>query len=913
MPPGPAALAEALKDHYALERQLGRGGMATVYLARDLRYDRMVALKVLHPELAQSLGPERFQREIRFAARLQHPHILTVLDSGEVPAEAGVGPAQLWFTMPFVEGESLRDRLRRERQLPVDDALQIGHAAALGLEYAHQHGVVHRDIKPENILLTRDGSTLVADFGIARALEGSDAQLTETGVVVGTPAYMSPEQAGGDPRLDARTDIYSLGCVLYEMLSGEPPFTGATVQALLVRRLTETPRSIRDVRETVPPALEQVVFKALAKAPADRYATAAQLGQALQPIHLSGGGMPAASGAVERGDPQVTASSAPVAPPPSRARPRRRMPVAAVTLGLGFLIGIGVLFAWRRTQPEGVANGGPRRVAVLPFENLGASDDEYFAEGVSDALRGKLAALPGMAVTARSSAAQYKATTKPMQVVGRELGVDYILTGTVRWAKSQDGTSRVEVSPELVEVVPGRTPRTRWQQPFGAAMTDVFQVQADIATRVAGALDVALGDSARKTLAEKPTASIPAYDAYLKGRSYEQRARLNVEPQTMTIARQMYQQAIAADSSFGLAWARLAEVSLYEFDRAPDDSTRPRAAKAAVDRALALAPGSAEAHLAAGHYISRVENDQRRSMAEYQAALRSDASNPEVLAAVAYTLFWQGAKDSATATIQRASTLDPRSPDRALDLARFQMALRRYAAADSSYARAIALAPDQYHAYWERASTQLLWHGDVEGARRVMHEAEARIGKVEFVKKMCVACFDWTGPLAGEYEAVLNQLSLDGFSPVDSANYYAAKAARGYMHGDTRRQHAYADSARVVVERLVRAQPEDAYLTARLAFVYAALGRGPAADAALRREAELRRAQGDTVGLRADLAEQSARVLMLQGKREPALDSVRAMFADSQWFFISPAEVAVNPFWAPLRSLPGFQGLAAAR
>ena len=174
MPDGPAALSEALKDHYALERELGRGGMATVYLARDLRYDRLVALKVLHAELAQTLGPERFQREIMVAARLQHPHILTVLDSGEAAGH-------LWFTMPFVEGESLRERIRRERQLPAEDAIQIGHAAALALEYAHQHGIIHRDIKPENILLTRDGSTLVADFGIARALGTAETQLTETG------------------------------------------------------------------------------------------------------------------------------------------------------------------------------------------------------------------------------------------------------------------------------------------------------------------------------------------------------------------------------------------------------------------------------------------------------------------------------------------------------------------------------------------------------------------------------------------------------------------------------------------------------------------------------------------------------------------------------------------------------------
>src|SRR6476661_873214 len=272
-----AQLQEGLGGSYTLERELGRGGMATVFLAQDLKHDRPVALKVLHPELAMSLGPERFLREIKLAARLQHPHILTVLDSGETGG-------RLWFTMPFVEGESLRDRLRRERQLPVDDALRIAREAAQALQYAHTHGVIHRDIKPENLLLTDDGNTLVADFGIARGLEaggGSDQQLTDTGLVVGTPAYMSPEQATGDRTLDARSDIYSLGSVLYEMLAGEPPFSAPTMQAMIVKRLTEPPPSVRAVRGTVPDAVDQAIRKALAPLAADRFGTAAQFAQAL--------------------------------------------------------------------------------------------------------------------------------------------------------------------------------------------------------------------------------------------------------------------------------------------------------------------------------------------------------------------------------------------------------------------------------------------------------------------------------------------------------------------------------------------------------------------------------------------------------------------------------------------------------
>jgi eukaryotic-like serine/threonine-protein kinase len=270
----PAALQDGLNGLYALERELGRGGMATVYLAQDLKHDRPVALKVLHPELAATLGPDRFQREIRFAARLQHPHIVSVYDSGTTAN-------RLWFTMPYVEGESLRDRLRRERQLPLDDAIRVAREAAEALGYAHEHGIIHRDVKPENILLTRDGNTLVADFGIARAVGGEPGeQLTATGMSVGTPAYMSPEQAAGASEIDARTDVYSLGCVLFEMLAGEPPFTGNTPQSVIAKRFAGPAPTVGALRD-VPAWLDTVVTRALSRSPADRFADGSALAKAL--------------------------------------------------------------------------------------------------------------------------------------------------------------------------------------------------------------------------------------------------------------------------------------------------------------------------------------------------------------------------------------------------------------------------------------------------------------------------------------------------------------------------------------------------------------------------------------------------------------------------------------------------------
>src|SRR5881296_1203411 len=267
-------LTAALAGRYAIERELGAGGMATVYLARDLRHDRDVALKVLRPELAAVLGAERFLREISISARLDHPHILTLIDSGE-------SEGFVWYVLPYVRGESLRNKLTREQQLSIEETVRIATQVASALDYAHRQGVIHRDIKPENILL-HEGEAVVADFGIALALEEAGAErLTHSGLSLGTPQYMSPEQGSGSGELDGRCDIYSLGCVLYEMLAGHAPFAGGTAQETLARHALEPVPSVRAARSAVPEAVERAITKALAKQPADRFATATQFAMAL--------------------------------------------------------------------------------------------------------------------------------------------------------------------------------------------------------------------------------------------------------------------------------------------------------------------------------------------------------------------------------------------------------------------------------------------------------------------------------------------------------------------------------------------------------------------------------------------------------------------------------------------------------
>ncbi|MGE5231505.1 MAG: serine/threonine-protein kinase, partial [Deltaproteobacteria bacterium] len=319
-------LTAALADRYRIERELGQGGMATVYLAEDLRHHRRVALKVLRPELAAILGGERFLAEIQLTANLQHPHILSLFDSGEADG-------LVYYVMPYVEGESLRDRLHRERQLPIDDAVRIATEVAGALDYAHRHGVVHRDIKPENILL-HDGSAMVADFGIALAVSRSEGgtRMTETGMSLGTPYYMSPEQAMGEREITAKSDVYALGAVLYEMLTGEPPFTGPSAQAIIARVVTEEPRSLTLQRKTIPAHVEAAVERALAKLPADRFASAAQFAEALN----KPGAMPAtmARTAVTRA-----------------ARPALARRTALIPWGIALVTGAAALWAWLGRKP----------------------------------------------------------------------------------------------------------------------------------------------------------------------------------------------------------------------------------------------------------------------------------------------------------------------------------------------------------------------------------------------------------------------------------------------------------------------------------------------------------------------------------------------------------------------------------
>ena len=866
----PEQLRSGLADRYRIERELGRGGMATVFLAHDLRHDRPVALKVLHPELAATLGPERFQREIKLAARLQHPHILTVHDSGDT---AG----QLWYTMPFVRGESLRDRLRREGQLPVDVTVDLVRQVALALDYAHREGVVHRDLKPENILLS-DGQALVADFGIAKALSAAgDAQLTETGMAVGTPAYMSPEQSVGG-HVDGRRDVYALGCVVDEMLAGEPPFTGATPQAMIAKRVLEPVPHVRTLRESVSPSMEEAITRALAKNPADRFATAGEFARALSTPSIT---------------PTYHGSAEPTRP---KRASRRRWWVPAGLLAL-FALGIGLLFAWRRSQlPSEAARAGLTRLAVLPFENLGRPEDDYFADGVTDEVRGKLTGLPGLEVIARASSAEYKQTTKRPQQIGRELSVDYLLTGTVRWEKAGGGPSRVRVSPELVRA---SNASTKWQAPFEAPLTNVFQVQADVAARVAEALGVAFGAGERQRLAERPTENLAAYDAFLKG----EEATRGPAPDFAAHRRAIdyYERAVALDSTFALAWARLSRAYTATYWAAPT-SVGATAAGRAAERALAIAPKLPEGHYALAYYHYVVHQDLTRAQEQAKRAWQLAPKDARFLALVAANEFALGHTEEAVKHLREAQVLDPRSRETAITTVWALVGLRRYPEALEAARRGLTFDPADLNLINAAVEAHLA-QGDLAGARAVLRTVPREVDPATLVAWIAYSG-DLYWVLDDAQQRLLLRLSPAPFGD-DRAAWAFALAQTHASRGDSTLARAYADSARLVLEARLRDVPQDAVTHGYLGLALAYVGRRADAIREGKRGLALVPISKGSVA-RADAHHILARIYVLVGEPEKAVDLLEFPL---KTHYLAPGRYKIDPTFAPLQGNPRFKRL----
>jgi serine/threonine-protein kinase len=619
-------LQATLSGNYTLERELGGGGMSRVFVAEETALGRKVVIKVLPPETAAQVSLERFKREILLAAKLQHPHIVPLLSAGE-------SEGLPYFTMPLVEGESLRVRLARHGELPVNDAIRILREIASALAYAHEHGIVHRDIKPDNVLLS-GGCAMVTDFGVAKALSASSnaehGGVTSLGVALGTPAYMAPEQATADPAIDHRADIYAFGVLAYELLTGQPPFAGRTPQNLLAAHVTEAPEGISRRRTSLPPALAALVMRCLEKRPADRPQTAVELVQALDAIVTPSGGM------------------APTGARMAAARPRRSPLLLGVTAGAVVFVLALVVVILARHRPGATATG--RSVAVLPFESIGADKgSDYLSEGITEEITEALSKVPGLRVPARSSATASAAKGLDLRRIGTELGVGSVLQGTIQRSGNQ-----LRITAQLINVADNSH---LWSDKYDKEMKDVFLVQDEIAKAIVTGLRVQLGTGSSATLVRASTADPEAHNLYLQA-LYLWNRRTGT---TLRQAIAYLQRAIERDPRFARAHAGLALAYAVLPDYAyVDTKATSDTAIAAARRALALDSTLAEAYAAIAVSEERVWHNTE-ALASYQEAILLDSSFATAHHWYALELSRLGRFEDAIREIQRARELEPAS------------------------------------------------------------------------------------------------------------------------------------------------------------------------------------------------------------------------------------------------------------
>jgi len=862
-------------SHYKILSKLGEGGMGVVYKAEDLKLHRFVALKFLPPHLGADHEKQRFVHEAEAASALDHPNICTIHEIDETP------DGQMFIVMSCYQGESLAAKIERG-PLKLDEATEIVTQVASGLSKAHEKGIVHRDIKPGNIFLTSDGLAKIVDFGLAKL--ATQTKLTRSGTTVGTVMYMSPEQARGD-EVDRRSDIWSLGVVLYEMITGRLPFKGEHEPAVVYSIMNEQPEPVTALRTGVPMELERVIDKCMAKKPEERYQHADEIVADLRRLKTLLADAPSRRSSV------------------ARTRPARRANFLwpwVVTLAVVVAAVVGIMY--RQRAPSRVAPVSKRTMlAVLPFENLGPSEEEYFAAGITEEITSRLATIKELGVISRTSAVHYAGTNKTIRQIGEELGVDYILEGTVRWAQAPTGASRVRITPQLIRV---SDDTHLWSEPYDRVIQDIFEIQSDIAQNVVKQLGLALLDKKHPAVESHPTENLDAYQAYLQAQYWA--GQPHFAAANWERALQSYERAVEIDPGFALAYAKLstAHARLYYFLYDFSEGRRLKA-KTALDKAAELAPGDPMVHLASGYYNLLVERDVPKALGEFDIAARDLPDDADLLQAMADGFREQGQWTEAIEHYRRASELNPRSASLWVDLADTHWWMRRYTEANAACDKALALAPDQMWPYLSKAFNFWSWKGELKESRAVLEAMPTDI-RDDWV--------DWAwfmqNLLEGKYRGALDRIASksDGWIRIKvGAQPVSLLSAQVYEYlGEPERALTHYQTARVTLEAEVQAHPEDPRYHSSLGVTYAALGRKEDAIREGKRAVELLPMSKDAVyGI--PYVIDLAHIYSLVGDHQAAVQELDHLLSVPSW--ISPGWLAADPRWNRLRDDPGFKQL----
>jgi serine/threonine protein kinase/Tfp pilus assembly protein PilF len=886
MPLKELATGSIFARRYEVIEELGKGGMGRVYKVFDKKIKEKVALKLLRLEISSDEETvERFSNELKYARKIIHKNVCRMFDLGE---EEGTH----YITMEYVSGEDLKSMIRMMGRMSPGQAVSITRQVCEGLAEAHKLGVVHRDLKPQNIMIDREGNARIMDFGIARSLKAKG--ITDGGIIIGTPEYMSPEQVEGK-EIDQRADIYALGVILYEMLIGRVPFEGDTPLSIAVKHKTEAPQDPRTLNAQLPLDLSQLILKCLEKDKKKRPQSAEEILSQLSKIEQE---VPAAE--------RVLPQRKPFTSREIKGALGKRWGLIAALLFVAIAAGLVFIFLRKEKPALPPAN---KRIVVLPFENQGALEDEYFADGMTDEITARLSSISRLEVIARTSAYQYKKTSKTPQKIGDELSVGYILYGTVRWQKQPGGASKVRVTPSLVRI----SDATQiWANPYDETIAEVFQVQADIAKRVAEALNIALLEPEQKVMEAKLTNNPEAYDYYLRGMDSFRLGADNRKNLTSSI--EMLEKAVKLDPSFAQAYAGLARAhaTMYWFHL---DHTEERSArsKEAADKALQLGPNIPEAHLALGFYYYSCKLDYEHSLEHLSFALKKQPRNSEILEYIAYVKRRQGKLDENLSNLNKALEINPRDVNIIRNLGNTYFLSRNYIEGERLYKGAISIFPDYISPYIAPFVSigflYLSWEGNTKKAREILEEATQRIVSPDdkngaHFLRVIVDIYD------KEYQSALKHISLMPLEALDNQFHFVPKSqlyAQIYgLIGEKEKEKEYYGSARLFLENKAKEQPDDSRFHSALGIAYAGLGlKEKAVQEAIRATELLPISKEFFRG--PYRVKDLARVYVMIGEYDKALDKI-------EYLLSIPGELSIpllkiDPVWTPLRNLPRFQKL----
>ena len=871
--------------------------MGEVYRARDTRLDRSVAIKVLPSLLSENPDRKaRFDREARAISRLTHPHICTLHDIGH---EGGVD----FLVMECLEGETLAGRLKKG-PLPTDVLLDTAIEIGEGLEWAHHEGVIHRDLKPANVMLTRTGAK-VLDFGLAKAgvepdfdrsgapTRTADSSLTDAGTVMGTVSYMAPEQLEGR-KADARTDIFAFGVLLYEMATGKRPFAGTSTPSLIASILKDEPAPITRLAPMAPPALDRLIRQCLEKDPEERWHSVHDVVKELRWIRDG------AKGAATSGPTLVVG-------------PRRRAWLIAGIVAVIALAGLSFL-VWRGkrvhgpVEPARMAPGRkPPRIVVLPFENLGSPHDAYFAAGMTEEIMSRLANLHGLAVISRTTATGYDRKGKTISQIGADLGVDFVLEGTVRSDRSAGGEGRVRIAPQLI-LVADDTPV--WADRYDRVMADALAIQSEVADNVVRAMGVTLAPREQAALKTASTKDPEAYDLYLRGLEMVKRGRT---PQNLGEAVRLFRAATDRDPRFAQALAQLAQNDLEIYFRHYDRSQEHvDLAKQVVDRLEALGPDLAETHIARASYLYWGVLDYQRALEEFKVSLVLQPSNGDVIYGIAAILRRQGRWEEAAEQQVKLLEIDPRSPEALFAYGQTCLLLSRYAEADRALALAVSLNPRFGNAWGFRILTPLLWRGDVEKARSMLSEAGQVVGLQDESGRVAWASFR-SALLQRDFQGALRHLEAERREALSNQFFhYPVDLLRGEAYalsGQHDRASRSFAAARRRLEELISKEPDDSRYYSALGIACAGLGLREEALRAANRGVELMPTSTDAWRSLYRLEDLALAHAML-GQQDEAIEVLDGLLSRAG-YPLSVHVLRLDPLWDPLRSSPRFEALLA--